>query len=146
MAQKQRLSIYKIYKVYFCWEKSPCGSAPRSTRLRKSTFYVFKTQKRRFSIYEIQKVYFCWKKSPCGSAPRSTKLRKSMFSMLNTQKPRFYISKIKEASILLEKKPLRERTQEHRTWKVIYIFLTNTSLYLPHIIGIFGPYLCICNT
>jgi hypothetical protein len=47
---------------------------------------------------------------------------------------------------LLGKKPLRERTQEHQTWKVIYMLSKYRYLYLPHIIGIFGPCLCICNT
>ena len=104
------------------------------------------TQKQRLSIYKIQKVYFCWKKSPCGSAPRSTKLRKYMFYVFKTQKSRFYVSKIENLCFCWKKKPLRERTQEHRTWKVIYIFLIYRNLYLPHIICIFETYICICNT
>ena len=38
----------KKYKVYFWWEKSPCGSALGRTELREYMFYGFHTQTSRF--------------------------------------------------------------------------------------------------
>ena len=42
---KSRFHILKIDNLLFCWEKSPCGSAPRSNKLRKSmSVYVEHTK------------------------------------------------------------------------------------------------------
>ena len=68
--------------MYFCWKKSPCGSAPRSTNLRKSTFSMLNTQKPRFYLSKIENLYSAGKRSPCGSAPRSTELGRSALCLL----------------------------------------------------------------
>ena len=61
-------------------KKSPCGSAPRSTKLRKYMFYVFKTQKSRFYVSKIENLYFCWKKkAPAGAHPGAPNLEGHLY-------------------------------------------------------------------
>ena len=74
LRHKNRGSLFrKNRRCYFGGQKSPCGSAPSRTELRKCTFDVSKTQKQRFCVFKIHGVFW-WGKN-CGSAPSRTGLK-----------------------------------------------------------------------